>query len=288
LTSSRLRDAIARGVVVLDGAMGSALIAHGVAPDLAILDAPEAVEDLHREYVEASARVIYTCTFGANRARLASVGVERRVAEINSAAVAAARRAAGDRALVAGCIGPTGRRLAPAGDLGFEEAVALFAEQAGALLAEGVDALAIETMLDLDELGAAVAAANELRRGELVFACVSVFSGGRSIDGQDVERVAARLAAFDVDVVGANCSEGPASLLPLVEALARTTTKPILAKPNAGIPVLSEGTLIYPIGPGLMADWSARLVEAGARLAGGCCGTTPETIRAIARRAGTP
>jgi 5-methyltetrahydrofolate--homocysteine methyltransferase len=276
-----LKNEIDRGIVVLDGAMGSALAARELAPDFAVLDAPEAVEAIHREYIDAGARAIYTCTFGANRARLASQGATRRVAELNGAAVRLARRAAGERAWVVGCIGPTGLRLGS--DIGFDEALSIFAEQALALLDAGVDAIAVETMLDLDELRSAVEAARALRRDEPVFACVSVFAGGRSLAGETVNAVAKRVAALDADVVGGNCSEGPDSLLPLVVALAGLTAKPILAKPSAGLPVNHEGKLIYPASADETAAQVGRLVSAGARLVGGCCGTTPETIAAIVR-----
>jgi 5-methyltetrahydrofolate--homocysteine methyltransferase len=269
------------GILVLDGAMGSELTARGIAPDFAVLDAPDAVAAIHRDYAAAGARAIYTNTFGANRARLAVWGAEERVHELNAVAVGLARSAAGGDALVVGCLGPTGRRLGA--DVSFDEAVAIFAEQARALLDAGVDALAIETMLDLEELRAAVVAAGGLRRDEPVFACASVFADGRSLAGEPVEEVASRLAALGADVVGANCCEGPESLLPLVAALARATSTPILAKPSAGLPVEREGALTYPFGPDEMASGAERLIRAGARLVGGCCGTTPETIRAIAR-----
>jgi 5-methyltetrahydrofolate--homocysteine methyltransferase len=276
-----VRPELERSVVVLDGAMGSVLAARGLAPDFAVLDAPGVVEAVHREYVDAGARAIYTSTFGANRARLASQGAVNRLHELNAGAVALARRAAGDRARVVGCVGPTGLRLGV--DLAFEGAVAIFSEQIRALLDAGVDALAVETMLDLEELRAAVVAASSLRRDEPIFACVSVFAGGRTLAGEAVDVVASRLASLDADVVGGNWSEGPASLLPLVEALAVSSTKPILAKPSAGVPAEHEGTFIYPFDSAGMAGWVGRLVRAGARLVGGCCGTTPEMIAAMAR-----
>jgi 5-methyltetrahydrofolate--homocysteine methyltransferase len=222
---------------------------------------------MHAEYVAAGARLLVTNTFGTSRAWLPpEVGVE----ELNCAAVALARRAAGARALVAGDVGPAGGRAE------------VLAEQVAALVAAGVDAILVETMFSLDELRAAVVAANALRGDIPVIASMTFERGGRTRTGATPGELVALADELCVVAVGANCSEGPESILPVVETLAGLTDRPILAKPSAGLPELHDGEAAYPLGPREMAAAARRLVDAGARIVGGCCGTTPEIIRAIA------
>jgi methionine synthase I (cobalamin-dependent) len=188
---------------------------------------------------------------------------------VNGRAVALARRAAAGRALVAGDVGPGSP----------PEAVA---EQAAALVAAGVDALLLETFASLGELRAAAAAANAVRGRVPLVASMTFERGGRTRAGATPRDLAALADELGLDVVGANCSEGPDSVLPVVEALARLAERPVLAKPSAGLPELRGGAAVYALGPAEMAAAARRLVDAGARLVGGCCGTTPEAIRAMA------
>ena len=281
-----LLDAIREGVLVADGAMGTLGAARGLplssVPALWPLERPDLVEALHREYVDAGARLLLTATFGATRPWLATHASGSRTQEANRVAVACARRAAAGRAYVAGDVGPTGFSLGAGEEHAFDDAVEVYHEQIAVLVSEGVDAIAIETMYAIEDLRAAVTAANACRGRVPLLACMTFGANERSADGTAPGEMAAALAPLGVEVVGVNCCEGPASALAAVEAFARATPRPILAKPSAGLPVPRSGTLVYPVGDAEMAAWARRLVSVGARIVGGCCGTTPETVRAIA------
>lgn len=269
--------------ILLDGGMWRLLQQRGLGndpPELWNLLHPERVEDVHRAYIEAGARIIYTNTLGGNRIRLAHAGLADKLPEINRAAVRAAKLAAGDRALVAGDLSSTGSLLEPYGDLSVEEAESIFREQAAILAGEGIDLFVVETMTDLREAEAAV---RGLRAAsDLPFICSLSFSaGGRTVMGDRPEEVMARLAALGAAAIGANCGTGAADMVPVIEAMAGTATVPVIAKPNAGLPRLEGERTVFPEGPEEMAAGLKRLAGAGARLVGGCCGSTPEHIRAI-------
>jgi 5-methyltetrahydrofolate--homocysteine methyltransferase len=276
-----LLERIAAGVLVLDGAMGTRLQARGLAvgapAELWVLRHPEEVEAVHREYVDAGAQAVFTNTFGANRPRLEACGIMPEPHEINARAVDLARRAARGRAFVAGSIGPA------AVDAPFDALVEVFAEQASALVSAGVDAIAVETMYRPAELRAAVTAANACRGAVPLLASMTFDGAGRTPAGADAGEMLSALDGLAVDVVGANCCEGPESTLAAVAALARATRLPISAKPSAGLPTSGDPAR-YPATPSELAAYAPRLVAAGARLVGGCCGTTPEAIRSIAAR----
>jgi methionine synthase / methylenetetrahydrofolate reductase(NADPH) len=287
---SPLRDLLEDGRVhLLDGAMGTVLYDRGVflnvCYDALNLTEPALVESIHREYVEAGARILETNTFGANPVKLSSFGLEGRTEEINQAAVDRARagiRAAGLQGVcVVGAIGPLGIRIEPWGPTAEEEAESLFGRQVDGLLAGGVDGFILETFQDPGELRQALRAV-KARSALPVLAQVTVDEGGRTAYGTDVEQVARDLEDWGADAVGVNCSVGPAEILEAVERMSEVTRLPLLAQPNAGLPRTVGDRKMYLASPEYMARYARRMVEAGVRFVGGCCGTTPAHIRKMA------
>ena len=263
----------------LDGGFGTMAQAAGLPPGKDPcdwnLERPEAVVAIHRAYVEAGAEVVLTNTFGANRLKYHG---EHSLEDIVPAAVANAR--ASGAAKVALDIGPTGKLLKPAGDLDFDEAVAAFAETIRLGAAAGVDLVFVETMGDVREVKAAVLAAKETCALP-VYVTVALDESGKLLTGGSVECVAALLESMDVTAYGFNCGLGPDRMLPFVERLAKVSTKPIVVKPNAGMPTLVDGKTVFPETPEEFAAHVAALVRAGASVVGGCCGTTPAHIKAV-------
>lgn len=285
-----LKDLLAAGPVLTDGAWGTQLQARGLAlgefPDAWNLTHPDRVEAVARAYVEAGSQVILTNTFGANRLRLLEAGLAEKVSEINRRGAEISKRAAGGRAKVFASIGPSGKMLA-AGEVTTDELRAAFEEQARALAAGGADALVVETMSDLEEAAIAVTAAKQT--GLPVVACM-VFDSGRNKDrtmtGVTPEQSAAGLAAAGADVIGSNCGQGIAGFVNLCRRLRAATDRPIWIKANAGLPELVDGRAIYRATPEEFASYIPALLEAGASFIGGCCGTSPEFIRAVDRTLG--
>lgn len=279
---------LARRVVITDGAWGTQLQAKGLGggecPDAWNLSRPAEVESVARAYVEAGSQVILTNTFRSNRLALAGYGLADRVQELNAAGAKISLRAAGAGALVFASLGPSGKMLMT-GETTEAELHSIFEEQASVLAAAGVHGLVIETMSDLAEATIAVRAAKPT--GLPVIASM-VFDSGKNKDrtmmGQTIEQCAAALAGAGADVVGANCGRGIAGYLAVCQRLAQATPLPVWVKPNAGLPELVDGKLIYQSTPGEFAAFAPALVEAGARFIGGCCGSTPEFIRALAAR----
>ena len=271
-------------ITVCDGAMGTMMHEKGIplgsSFDEVNVSRPELVEEIHRGYLDAGAQIIETNTFGANRARLDSYGVGSQARAINIAGAKIARKCAGDGAFVAGSVGPTGKLMQPLGPMDFEEAFDIYREQISALCEGGVDLLIIETFQDLREAKAAVLAAKTVTEIPVV-SQMSFSQEGRTIMGTTPDVSAVVLGAMGVRLVGTNCSTGPADMLDVVRAMAEVTSLGISAQPNAGLPRIHEGRLIYFSTPEYMADFARRFVEAGAILVGGCCGTTPAHIRAI-------
>lgn len=269
---------------MFDGAMGTQLQAFGIAdkpcPEYASILQPELVTQIHKNYVDAGADIIETNTFGASRLKLANYGLQDQVQQIITAAVQAARAACGKETLVAGSVGPTGKLIRPLGESSFDEIASTYEEQIKALAAAGVDYILIETILDIQEMRAAVLAAKAVC-GLPVIAQLTFEDGGRTVTGTDVEAAAAILQPLGASVIGMNCSLGPEQLLPLVEKLAKATSLPVSVQPNAGLPKLVAGKTIFPLSPEEMAAWVPKLVAAGASILGGCCGTTPEHIKAM-------
>ena len=245
------------------------------------LSQPALVGDVHREYLAAGADVVETNTFGASRVKLRSFGLGDQVHAINLAGARLAREAAGDTAYVAGAIGPLGVRIEPWGKTGLDEAREYFREQATALVEGGVDLLMLETFRDWNEAAAAVDAVRSVCALPIV-ALVTTEEDGNSLDGTPPEQFGPALVARGANVVGVNCSVGPAPMLETVERLAAVCNVPLSAQPNAGKPRDIEGRNIYLCSPEYMASYARRFIASGVRLVGGCCGTTPEHIRQIA------
>jgi homocysteine S-methyltransferase len=271
---------------VADGAMGTMLYAKGVfinrSFDELNLSAPALIGEIHREYVEAGAEILESNTYGANRARLTPFGLGEKVAAINQAGVRLAREAAGEAVFVAGSMGPLGARIAPLGRMSFSEAREVFREQADALLEAGVDLLVLETFSDLHELEAALEAAREAAGAQFpIVAEVTIDDAGSLRDGTGTEAFTRQLDQWTADAIGLNCSAGPKVMLETIERMAEFTSKPLTAMPNAGHPVRLEGRSIYLCSPEYMAQYARRFLDAGVRIIGGCCGTTPEHIRQV-------
>jgi homocysteine S-methyltransferase len=285
MPSTSFLEEIDRRVLVCDGAMGTELYAKGVFINRCFeslnLTQPSLVESVHAEYLRAGADVIETNTFGASRVKLRAFGLSDKTAEINREGARLARRAAGDRAFVAGAIGPLGVRVEPWGRTGVDEAEQFFAEQAQALVDGGVDLFILETFRDLNEIGAAIAAVRRVCALPIV-AQMTTEEDGNSLDGTPPEQFAPQLLMRGAAVVGVNCSVGPAPMLESIERLASAVGEARLsAMPNAGRPRDIEGRNIYLCSPEYMASYARRFIAAGVRLVGGCCGTTPEHIKQI-------
>jgi homocysteine S-methyltransferase len=275
---------ITRRVLVCDGAMGTMLYARGVflnrSFDELNLTQPELVGGVHQSYVRAGADVIETNTFGANRIKLAAFGLAEHTVAINTQGARIAQLAARDQAYVAGAIGPLGVRIEPWGKTGVDEAQSYFAEQAAALLEGGVDLFVLETFRDLNEIGAAIRAVRSLCALPIV-AQVTTEEEGNTLDGAAPDLFIPQLEQQGADVVGLNCSVGPAAMLETIERISRVATVRLSAQPNAGRPREVEGRNIYLCSPEYMASYARRFVTNGVRLVGGCCGTTPDHIRQI-------
>jgi homocysteine S-methyltransferase len=281
-----LRALIADGRAhVFDGAMGTMLYAKGVflnaCYDELNLKQPQLIEDVHRAYVQAGAEVIETNTFGANAVKLAQYGLADEAYEINRRAAQIALAAAGERACVVGAIGPLGVRLEPFGELGRDEARDIFRQQAEGQRDGGVHGFILETFADLGELEQALRAVRVV--SDLpVFAQMTIGEDGLTAYGTDPAAFARALDGWGADVIGVNCSIGPQGVLEAVEAMARVTARPLSAQPNAGLPRTVGDRKIYLASPEYTGTYAKRLVEAGARFVGGCCGTTPAHIREVA------
>jgi len=275
-------------ILLLDGSMGAMLQSRGLppgyAPDLWNLERPEVVEGIHREYVKAGSNIILTNTFGATRLRLAEYGAEDKLKEINQEAVRIARKAAGDKAFVAGDIGPCGTTIYPIGELPFEDAVEIFSQQIEVLAFAGCDLIVIETMFDLIEIRAAIIAAKRSGRGLPIAAMMTFTQDGLTDTGTDPETAAVVLDGLGVDIIGVNCSTGPAEMVEVLKKMASSTNAYICAEPNAGLPTTIGGRTVFPMSAEEMVEYADRFVEAGVNILGGCCGTTPEYIRLLSQK----
>src|ERR1043165_2207435 len=275
-------EALDERVLVCDGAMGTMLYAKGVfinrCFDSLNVMSPDTVTEIHQDYVRAGADVLETNTFGANRIKLRSFGLGDKVRDINVEGARITRLAARDQAYVAGAIGPLGVRIEPWGKMGTDEAEAYFREQAEALGDGGVDLFILETFRDLNEMGAAIAAVRGVSKLPIV-AQMTIEDDGNSLDGTPPEQFAPEMARRGADVIGVNCSIGPAHMLETIERIAGVTHARLSAQPNAGRPRDIEGRNIYLSSPEYLASYARRFAQQGVRLVGGCCGTTPEHIR---------
>lgn len=270
---------------IFDGAMGTMLqeggLKAGGCPELMNIEQPEVVRKIHEAYIEAGATMIETNTFGASSLKLDHYGLEDRVAELNQAAVRIAQEASRGRAKIVGSLGPTGRFITPLGDLDFEEAYQSFYEQAKALADAGADYLIFETCIDIQEMRAGLLAAKDATKLPIICQ-LSYSEDGRSVTGTDPQTAAVTLEALGADIIGVNCSLGPQELVPIVQTLADNCSVPISVLPNAGMPRLENGKTVFPMQPDEFASWGTKLVAAGATYLGGCCGTTPAHIKALA------
>ncbi len=285
------RERLAQGVILADGAMGTMLHARENLPmdtcfDLLNITEPEVVESIHRAYVEAGAELIETNTFSANITKLTACNLEEECAEINRAGVELARRAAGaapDRPVyVAGSVGPLGVRLAPFGRLTAREAYHAFHVQLAALIGAGVDALLFETFTDLHALAEAIRAARAIDPDIPIIAQMTFTRDNRTTLGDTPAQVARQLSEHDVDVIGVNCSSGPAQLLRIVQLMRQAAPGARLSvMPNAGWPEMAGGRVMYPATADYFAEYALAFKDAGACIVGGCCGTTPDHVRAM-------
>jgi homocysteine S-methyltransferase len=285
--AQEFRDQLAQRVIVADGAMGTMLYSRGVfinrCFDELNVAQPDLVRQIHREYVKAGAEILETNTFGANRARLAAFGMAEKLVAINQAGVRIAREAAGgNNVYVAGAMGPLGLRIEPLGPTSFAEAREIFREQAAALIEGGADLLILETFGNLGELREAVLAAHEAGGGAVpIVAHVTIDDFGHLPGGADTESFTREMDSWPVDAIGLNCSVGPKATLETIELMMQYSSKPMSAMPNAGLPTRVEGRNIYLCSPEYMAQYARRLLWAGVRIIGGCCGTTPDHIKLI-------
>lgn len=284
MTKKEFRDFVNKGPIILDGATGTNLMAAGmpigVCPEAWILEHKEVLLNLQRGYVEAGTNIVYAPTFTGNRIKLEEYGLADRITEINTELVRLSREAVGDKALVAGDMTMTGQQLFPLGELMFEELVEVYKEQASILDKAGADLFVVETMMSLQECRAAVLAIKEVS-DKPVMVTLTYNEDGRTLYGTPPEAAVVVLQSLGVDVIGINCSTGPMEMIEPVKIMAEYATIPILAKPNAGLPELVDGETVYRMTPEEFAEAGAALVEAGAAIVGGCCGTTPEHIAAL-------
>jgi methionine synthase I (cobalamin-dependent) len=270
-------------VVLADGAMGTMLIdlglEHGASPELWNVEQPDRVASVHRGYLEAGAQLILTNTFGGNRFRLGLHNLQDRAAELNRAGVTLARRTvdeAGSSALIVGDIGPSGELLEPFGNLSYADAVAGFAEQAQALIGGGADVIWIETISALEEIRAAIEAVKRVSSDIPVIATMTFDTHGRTMMGVAPEEAVIGLEDLDVAAIGGNCGNGPDEILAVIEKMHAVAPERVLvAKSNAGIPKWVNGKTAYDAGPDEMARYAVKAADAGARIIGACCGSTP-------------
>jgi len=258
----------------------------GVNPEQWILEHPDVFINLQKKYVEAGSNIVYAPTFSANRIKLAEYGLEDKLVEMTGKLVALSKEAVGDDALVAGDITMTGKQLRPMGDMDFETLIEVYKEQISALVNAGVDLLVVETMMSLQETRAAVIAAKEICDLPIL-ATLTFQPDGRTLFGTDAVTAAVVLEALGVSAVGANCSTGPDKMVEIIKSMAEVTHIPIIAKPNAGLPALDEkGNTCYDMSVEDFVCGTEALVNAGASVLGGCCGTSPEYIKALKQKLG--
>jgi methionine synthase / methylenetetrahydrofolate reductase(NADPH) len=281
------------GIHVFDGAMGTMLYAKGVyinrCYDELNLSNPDLVREIHTEYIRAGADIVETNTYGATAPKLQQYGLEANLHEINATAARVAREAAGDRAYVAGAIGPLGLRIEPYGPTSFDEAKDLFKSQAVGLLEGGVDLFCLETFTDLSEIRQAIRALRELCDLPII-AQMTIMTDGNTVFGTTPEIFTERLDEWGADVIGLNCGVGPAIILNALEKMREVTSKKLSAQPNAGLPRDVQGRQFYMCSPEYMSKFAKRFIQSGAKFIGGCCGTTPAHIKLIsdAVRAASP
>lgn len=289
MTKEQFRTLLKQKILILDGATGTNLqragMPTGVCPEVWILEHPEILVNLQVDYINAGSNIVYAPTFSGNRIKLEEYGWENELESINRRLVGLSKEAVaktGYRAYVAGNLTMTGRQLYPIGKLKLEKLIDVYKEQIRVLVKAGVDLLVVETMMSLAEARAALIAAKETCELPVIIS-MTYNEDGRTLFGTDPETAVTVLQSLGADVIGINCSTGPAEMIPMVERMRRFATVPILAKPNAGMPELVEEETVYAMTPEQFAEYGRQLVEAGAGIIGGCCGTTKEHITALAQ-----
>lgn len=285
VTKQKFLEMVSNNTVILDGATGTNLMDAGmpigVCPEAWILEHPDVLIELQSRYVEAGSNIVYAPTFTGNRIKLKEYGLEDNIEQINTELVRLSKEAVGDKALVAGDMTMTGEQLFPLGELMFEELVEVYKEQAKLLAEAGVDLFVVETMMSLQESRAAVLAIKEV--SDLpIMVTLTYNEDGRTLFGTPPETAVVVLQSLGVDAIGINCSTGPMEMVAPVKKMAEYATVPIIAKPNAGFPELEGKKTIYRMTPEEFAKAGVALVEAGAAIVGGCCGTRPDHIKALA------
>ncbi|MBD5445354.1 MAG: dihydropteroate synthase [Lachnospiraceae bacterium] len=285
MNKQQFLDMIKEHPIFLDGATGSNLLKRGmpvgVCPEKWILENKDVLIGLQREYIEAGSDIVYAPTFSANRIKLKEYGLESQIKEMNHALVAVSKEAADGKAYVAGDITMTGEQLAPMGKMDFEELITIYKEQIGYLVEAGVDMLVVETMMSLQETRAALIAAKEVCDLP-VMATMTFETDARTLYGTDATTAAIVLESLGAAAIGANCSTGPDKMVDIIRSMAEVTSIPIIAKPNAGLPSLDEnGQTVYDMGEEEFAQGMKEIIEAGASIVGGCCGTAPSYIEAL-------
>ena len=288
-------------ILVLDGATGTMLQKKGMkpgsCPEELNLSNPAMIGEVHREYVEAGVNIITSNTFGGNRIKLLEYGLEGRLAEINTVAVKIAKEAAGSagsrgkKCLVMSTIGPTGKFLKPIGDLNFDDAYNIFKEQITACVKAGADIIGFETFSDIKEIRAGLIAARDVSPDIPILAMMTFqpirqahdVNDMRTVVGTDPETACVVLNALGADLVGGNCSLGPEGLIEIFRRMNRISRKPLVFQPNAGMPELCNGVTCYPSSPETMAEYAVKFAKEGVNIIGGCCGTTPEHLKAIVK-----
>jgi len=286
MTEVEFRSLVERGPVLLDGATGTSLFSSGMPMGVCtegwVLDHPNVVKNLQKAYVEAGSQIIYAPTFGANRHNLAWYGLDSNLSELIARLVAISKEAASGKAYVAGDMSMTGLTLEDlGGEASFDQIFDLYHEQAQALDDAGVDLFVVETMLSLEETEAALDAIRSVSH-KPVMCTLSYDADGTTMYGTRCGEAVETLQALGASAVGLNCSVGPDQLEAVVAAMKSAAEIPIIAKPNAGLPLIDDaGNAVYPMGPMEFAENMKKLVAAGASVIGGCCGTTPEYIRKL-------
>jgi len=285
MTKQEFKKLMEQGPIILDGAMGTGLMKAGMSVDECTekwaIEHPDVVMSIQKAYIEAGAQILYAPTFGANRIKLKEYGLEDEIECLNKELVALSKKAAEGKALVAGDLTMTGQIPYPVGDVPFEVFVDTYKEQARLLVEAGVDLMVIETMMSLQECRAAVLAIREVCDLPIM-ATLTYNEDGRTLYGTPPEVAINVLQSLGVDAVGVNCSTGPEGMVPIVEKMAEYATIPLIAKPNAGLPELEGNETVYRMSPEEFARTGKKLIEAGAAMVGGCCGTTPEHVKALA------
>ena len=278
------------GLILADGGMGTMLmelgLQFGASPELWNVEHPERVRQVHQGYVQAGSRIILTNTFGCNRLRLGLHKLQDRVVGFNRAAARLVRDeidASGGHGVVAGDIGPSGGILAPLGELEPAEATAAFAEQASGLIEGGVDVIWIETLSSLEEMHAAIDGVRQASADIPIVATMTFDTRGRTMMGVTPEQAVRELAGWGVSALGANCGNGPDEILAVIGKMkAAAPEATLVAKANAGVPKLEKGRAVYGAGPEEMAAYATAVADAGARIIGACCGSTPRHLEAMA------